>query len=878
MISSNVKLVFATCARAAMPALVETMLHVGPDLPLYVVSEFPPPTGHWIPYHPLRSAADNAARLARQLDGLEVTLAGIYLDPDVPYWPLRRLALQGTPWRSWVFFSKDLNHFMLRPRSMPAIARFALWRAKETARFELNPGGTIYTYLWRLGHPSHFRRPWQAFLARRAGRQIASEKKPDPPLTLGPALQNGITVVIPSRNGADLLARLLPLVSADQVIVVDNGSDQPWSAPTGVEVISSRPPLSFAAAVNRGIAAARFSHLCLLNNDMEIEPGFFAALRQAFTQVPDLFCATAQIFFPPGQRRQETGKAAMSSNPGPTDFPLACIEPLPGEDLTWVLYGSGGCSLYDTVRLRALGGLDESYRPAYVEDLDLGYRAWLAGWPSVYVAGARVVHHHRATASRYFDEAALRRMVELNYLRFLARAIHAPECFERLWRCAIARLNLLASGHEPDPVLVEVMAQAKTLEGHAPHSVVSDETVLALGSGDVACFPGKQPATGLRVLIATCYPPYPLAHGGAVRMYNLMRRAAQRGVSQVLVVFGDELTAPAPELLEICHRVVMVRRRGSHYAIDSGRPDVVDEFDSPVMRAVLERLMIEFAPQVAQLDFTQMAVYLDTVKKARTLLVEHDVTIDLYQQLLEQNPSQDLRDQLVRWQRFETAAWQQADAVVVMSERDRATVGARAVVLANGVDLERYQPTADLPEPARLLFIGSFNHLPNLLAIAWFLREVWPLLKNKATLHVIAGARHSYYLDFYRAQVEVDLAIPGIEVEGFVTDVRPAYRRATVVIAPLLASAGTNIKVLEAMAMGKAIVSTPAGVNGLNDLVPGVHFSLASGAASYAQSIDELLDNPAQRHLLEQAARRTVEARYSWDVIADSQAKLYLEP
>ena len=274
-------------------------------------------------------------------------------------------------------------------------------------------------------------------------------------------------------------------------------------------------------------------------------------------------------------------------------------------------------------------------------------------------------------------------MVELNYLRFLARAIHAPERFDTLWRRAIERLNLLASGHEPDPVLVEVMAQARTLEGRSPHALLSDETVLALGSGDVACFPGRQPATGVRVLIATCYPPYPLAHGGAVRMYNLMRRAAQRGVSQVLVVFGDELTAPAPELLEICHRVVMVRRRGSHYRVDSGRPDVVDEFDSPVMRAVLERLMIEFAPQVAQLEFTQMAVYLDTVKKARTLLVEHDVTIDLYQQLLERNPNEDLRDQLGRWQRFETAAWQQADAVVVMSERDRTAVGERAVVLAD---------------------------------------------------------------------------------------------------------------------------------------------------------------------------------------------------
>ena len=90
-----------------------------------------------------------------------------------------------------------------------------------------------------------------------------------------------------------------------------------------------------------------------------------------------------------------------------------------------------------------------------------------------------------------------------------------------------------------------------------------------------------------------------------------------------------------------------------------------------------------------------------------------------------------------------------------------------------------------------------------------------------------------------------------------------------------LASAGTNIKVLEAMAMGKAIVSTPAGVNGLNHLIPGVDFSLASDAVTDAQSIDELLANPTQRNLLEQAARRTVEAHYNWDVIADLQAKLY---
>ena len=170
----------------------------------------------------------------------------------------------------------------------------------------------------------------------------------------------------------------------------------------------AREPLSFAAAVNRGIARARYSHICLLNNDMLLEPGFFAALVRAFDRVPGLFCATAQIRFPAGVRREETGKAVMAQAI-PTISPSAATSPSPGEDLTWVLYGSGGCSLYDAAMLRALGGMDEAYAPAYVEDLDVGYRAWQRGWPTVFVAGAVVEHRHRATTSRYYTRGATRR-------------------------------------------------------------------------------------------------------------------------------------------------------------------------------------------------------------------------------------------------------------------------------------------------------------------------------------------------------------------------------------------------------------------------------------------------------------------------------------
>lgn len=874
MISSDVRVLFASGPREKLADLVAAMSKVGSG-ELYVVSEFPPREGIWIAYHPRREWADNLARVQRKLANRVIRFAGIYLDRQMPYWELRRLALKVAPWKSWVFFTPDLNHFLLRPRSLGNILRFVKWRTKEWITFQTNPGGDAYTFLWRLAHPSHFRRPWYYRRALRAMHRRTSLQGPVVPAT-GDSMPEGITVVIPSRDGSELLARCLPRVLAqkpEQVVVVDNGSTEEWTPPAGVEVVRSVEALSFAAAVNRGIAQARFAQICLLNNDMEIEDRFLAELQTAFARVPGLFCATAQIFFPAGKRREETGKAVMPVEVAASDFPLACVDPIAGEDQTWVLYGSGGCSMYSTAMLRELGGFDEAYVPAYVEDLDLGYRAWQRNWPTVFVAGARVVHHHRSTTSRFFSAEKLREMVELNWLRFLARRVASPELFALLWRRAVGRLNLLAAGHEPDAVPLEVMRRASDLDFRCAASAADERLILALGSGEVASFSGVCAGEGARIVIASCYLPYPLSHGGAVRMFNLMRRAAAQGFRQTLVCFVDELAAPARELLEICERVVLVRRRGTHYRETSEDPDVVEEFRSAAFRAVLHRIRAEMAPALWQFEFTQMAQY--AKEFAPAVLVEHDVTIDLYEQLVAQGGDEEVRDQLARWRVFETRGWQDCAAVVAMSEKDRARIGERAVVLANGVDVERYQPSDEEPEGGRILFIGSFNHLPNLMALDWFLREVWPHLGGRATLHVIAGQRHEYYRDFYRDRVRVELERAGVEVEGFVSDVRSAYRRAALVIAPLLASAGTNIKILEAMAMGKAIVSTPAGVNGLEDLVEGFDYRCARNGGEMAAEILELLDDPATRLALGAQARRTVESRHSWDRIAEQQRKFY---
>ena len=275
-------------------------------------------------------------------------------------------------------------------------------------------------------------------------------------------------------------------------------------------------------AVNRGIARARYGRICLLNNDMLLEAGFFTALLCAFDAVPYLFCATAQIRFPAGLRREETGKAVMAQA-GPEDFPVRCDEPVAGEDHSYVLYGSGGCSLYDSSKLHALGDADETYEPAYVEDLDLGYRAWQRGWPTVYVAGAIVEHRHRATTSRYYSEEQLEAVLEINYLKFLARAVYDRSIFRRLWAQAIRRLRLRT--HREAARMALRAAAGIAAAGGPSHAVAcAEELFLALTDGSVAVFPGGRP-DGL-----------------------------------ALVAFRDRLEAPPAETLAAHAEVVLIRR------------------------------------------------------------------------------------------------------------------------------------------------------------------------------------------------------------------------------------------------------------------------------------------------------------------------------
>lgn len=418
---------FVTGPEAETRAYLERVAEFHPDSKLLVASSSRPAIGEWVEIHPGQGVGAIRAAVRRAIGTRTLDTVAIHATRGSGKWRMR-LAAVLLGGRRLRIFNDNLDHFPLG--NLATLRRHLQWRWSQRRR-----GALLWSVLAR------------AALAAPALATIP-KPAPDAPKLLAP-LEPGISLVIPTRDGRDLLTAMLPGVIADlaprpvEIIVVDNGSSDgteaflrdryPW-----VKSLVSAAPLSFAQAVNRGIDAARYSHVVLLNNDMQIQPGFFAALRRAFDRVPDLFCATAQIFFPPGQRREETGLCFWRQIPG-DDFPVYCDQPRAGEDGTLVLYGSGGCSMYDTAKLRALGRFDEIYQPAYVEDLDIGYRAWQRGWPTVFCSQAQVEHHHRATTSRYYDPDYLDYLVERNYLRFLLRA--TGDIFPELWRDAITRLE-----------------------------------------------------------------------------------------------------------------------------------------------------------------------------------------------------------------------------------------------------------------------------------------------------------------------------------------------------------------------------------------------------------------------------------------------------
>lgn len=372
------------------------------------------------------------------------------------------------------------------------------------------------------------------------------------------------------------------------------------------------------------------------------------------------------------------------------------------------------------------------------------------------------------------------------------------------------------------------------------------------------------------VAVLTPFQPWPLSHGGAVRMYHLLREAAVEFDIHLFCFLepGEEAT-PGP-LGHFCRRITYVAKPRYHEPRWSTiAPAETREYRSPAMERELERFRREHPGAPVQVEFTQLAGYRGDI------LVEHDITFDLYRQIQERARTWASWWDWWRWRRFEGKALRRFERVVAMSAKDAEMAGRACDVIPNGVDLERFAFT---PEGGgrEVLFVGSLRHFPNAAAFRFLWNEIWPRVRAlcpEARLTVVAGPDARSHWRAFTGEERLPEG-EGLTLREFVADVAPLYRAANLVVIPTLYSAGTNLKALEAMASGRAIVATPSGVGGLG-LVDGESVAIASEAEALARLCVELLGDGARRARLAEAAAERARREFGWRSLGEKQRKLW---
>ena len=384
--------------------------------------------------------------------------------------------------------------------------------------------------------------------------------------------------------------------------------------------------------------------------------------------------------------------------------------------------------------------------------------------------------------------------------------------------------------------------------------------------------------------------PYPPISGDRLRVYNLLRRiAAKHEVWLASMLEAPAATEEVAHLSEFCAGLITAPEPRMHTLAHlpgllrcglAGKPLELKFHDSERFAADIRRITDAVRFDLVQIEHSFMARYIETLSTcppSKHILDFQNTTFEQHGQIsrLRIGRARQIRAWVysVLMRRWEPRYAERFDGCTTVSEDDRhilisANPRLRIDVIPNGVDTTLYKPLM-LPEAMdSLLFIGTMSYAPCTDAALYLCQEVLPRVRQHLsdTQAWLVGAEPPPMI--------VKLNGNGIHVTGRVADVTPYYAKCAVCVVPLRAGGGTRLKILEAMALGRPVVSTSIGCQGL-DVVDGEHLLIADTAELFVEQTVRLLTDKVLYQRIATNARRLVVDRYDWDAIAAKLEKVY---
>jgi glycosyltransferase involved in cell wall biosynthesis len=400
----------------------------------------------------------------------------------------------------------------------------------------------------------------------------------------------------------------------------------------------------------------------------------------------------------------------------------------------------------------------------------------------------------------------------------------------------------------------------------------------------------------LNILCVSQMPASPPRFGAQARIHGLMTRLARRHDLTAVTLVDHQFDADeCRRAMQVyCRDVVLVpnpyvqqgliKRLQQLWSLASTRSFERILAGVPAMQRALDQVLRAKRFDVVNLEFSFLGGcdlrQAPPGEKLPALVVDsHNIDYDLARQYARHGSGLVRRLYAsVNWRKLrreELGTYRDADGVYLCSAADERRLreevpGVRTTVIPNAADVEYYQPRPTDPSPdgRTVVFFGLLSTVPNIDGVIHFVQDIWPCIAKahpEARCKIVGGRAPPSLLA---------LAGPRVELTGFVSDLRPHLAAAAAAVVPLRLGGGTRLKIVEAMAMGKAIVSTTLGAEGI-EAVRGRDLLVEDEPAAFADAVNRLLGDPNLSARIGQSARQLAVERYAWSGAAEALEGFY---